>query len=88
MLSAIDRARLSLEGLSVGDAFGETFFLSDETVGHAIAERWLAAAPWRWTDDTHMALSIVDVLGSRAAIDQDELARSFAARHAEEPTRG
>ena len=31
-LCALDRARLSLEGLSIGDAFGECFFFSPDLV--------------------------------------------------------
>jgi len=81
------RARLSLEGLSLGDAFGEQFF------GHYAREvlqprRELPPGPWPWTDDTAMAVSIVDVLGSRGEIDQDDLAACFARRFVAEPTRG
>jgi ADP-ribosylglycohydrolase len=79
------RARLSLEGLSLGDSFGELFFsrLSDTT---SFAD--LPEGPWRWTDDTHMALSIVEVLEKFGAIDQDALAQAFARRFAAEPYRG
>jgi ADP-ribosylglycohydrolase len=49
------RARLSLAGLALGDAFGETFFVNPAVVERLIAERALARAPWRWTDDTAMA---------------------------------
>lgn len=76
---------MSLEGLSVGDAFGEIFFTL--SLGD-IAQRRLPAGPWRWTDDTHMALSIVEVLARRGHIDQDELAARFASRYAQEPHRG
>ena len=81
------RARLSLEGLSVGDAFGERFFGVDEYVASLIERR---AAPggrcWRYTDDTEMALSIVDHLEHAGAIDQDALADAFARRM--DPARG
>ncbi len=79
------KARLSLEGLSVGDAFGELFFsLTLPADGPAR----LPDGPWPWTDDTHMALSIVEILKARGEIDQDELARSFARRWEKEPGRG
>jgi ADP-ribosylglycohydrolase len=82
--TAIERARMSLDGLSVGDAFGEQFFRAPG--GILQLQRRTSPAPWPWTDDTQMALSIVDVLAQRGAIDQDELARQFAARY--EPHRG
>lgn len=75
-----ERARLSLEGLSVGDAFGEQFFGDVEAIVPRIVERMIPPAPWRYTDDTEMALSIVEVLEERQSIDQDDLAQLFAAR--------
>ena len=45
------RARLSLDGLSVGDAFCAQFF-----VGHVYQRHFAARSsppgPWGWTDDT------------------------------------
>ncbi len=74
------RALVSLEGLSVGDAFGERFFVSPSMTRALIAERALAAAPWPYTDDTQMALSLVETLSQFDMIDQDALAKSFG-RH-------
>jgi len=81
----MDRALLSLAGLSVGDAFGEQFF---RLPWEAIRERRLPPSPWRWTDDTAMALSVVEVLRDRRAIDQDQLAARFADRFRQDPNRG
>lgn len=81
-----DRARLSLEGLSVGDTFGEQFFGEPEKVVPLIVGRVLPQAPWRYTDDTEMALSIVELLEERGEIDQDDLAMRFAKRM--DPRRG
>jgi ADP-ribosylglycohydrolase len=83
---SVARARCSLEGLAVGDAFGETFFIHPELVEGLIAERALATRTWHYTDDTMMAMSIVSVLRQRGHIDQALLARSFAERY--ERTRG
>src|SRR5258708_2804714 len=82
------RARLALDGLSAGDAFGERFFGSPARIEPLLAARQLPPGPWRWTDDTAMALSVVDVLDAHAAIDADALARAFAARYARDPARG
>lgn len=69
---------LSLEGLSVGDAFGERFFLHPDVVESLVAARAIPASPWIYTDDTQMALSIVSILRECGEIDQDKLAQSFA----------
>lgn len=79
------RAARSLEGLSLGDAFGELFFFFS---AEDASLRDLPPSNWRWTDDTHMALSIVEILGRCGQIDQDALAEAFARRYLEEPNRG
>jgi ADP-ribosylglycohydrolase len=86
--SALGRARLALEGLSVGDAFGERFFVSPSLVESLIESRAVPAAPWYWTDDTAMALSIFEHLRDRGRIEQDKLAESFARRYRRDPRRG
>jgi ADP-ribosylglycohydrolase len=83
--TAIAKAQLSLDGLSVGDAFGELFFSISP---HARPALTLPPGPWRWTDDTHMALSIVEILKTYGQIEQDALAQAFARRYMEEPYRG
>ena len=80
------RAMLSLAGLSVGDALGEQFFGPPREVLGRIAERELPLAPWAYTDDSQMALSIVEVLLNYDRIDPDALAEQFAARY--DPMRG
>src|SRR5688572_6342811 len=82
---AIAKAKQSLEGLSVGDAFGELFFRISP---YKTISSDLPSGTWRWTDDTHMALSIVEVLEKYGYIDQDALAQAFVRRFAQEPYRG
>jgi ADP-ribosylglycohydrolase len=78
-------AKRSLEGLSAGDAFGQLFFrISPQQTTPAD----LPPGPWQWTDDTHMAMSIVEILTIHGRIEQDALAQSFARRYTEEPYRG
>jgi ADP-ribosylglycohydrolase len=84
--NAYQRALHSLAGLSVGDAFGENFFAANRSAW--IRERKLPPGTWRWTDDTHMALSIVEILGKFGLIQQDELAAAFARRFVAQPWRG
>jgi len=80
------RARCSLEGLSVGDALGDRFFLPYEEVERLVEERELPLTPWRYSDDTQMALSIYSNLLQHGEIIQDALAESFAAYY--DPGRG
>jgi ADP-ribosylglycohydrolase len=84
----LERALLSLDGLSVGDAFGERFFLPPTVLQSLLEQRALPRAPWGYTDDTEMALGIVQVLEERGHIDQDLLAKVFGARYRENPYRG
>jgi ADP-ribosylglycohydrolase len=84
----MSRALLALDGLSVGDAFGERFFVAPEHVEGMVENRALPRAPWGYTDDTEMATAIVDVLDAHGAVDQDALARQFAYRYARDPGRG
>ena len=82
---ALANANRSLEGLSVGDAFGQLFFrLSPYQTSPAD----LPSGTWRWTDDTHMALSIVEILKRYGRIEQGGLAQAFARRFTQEPYRG
>lgn len=82
------RALVALDGLSTGDAFGERFFVHPDRVEGLLAARALAAAPWHYTDDTEMALAIVEVLDRHGRVEQDDLARVFARRYAAAPDRG
>ena len=79
----------SLEGLSLGDAFGERFFVRDDVFATSIKLRRIPAnPPWRWTDDTAMALSLTETLEQHGAVDADDFARRLGARYAKEPARG
>jgi ADP-ribosylglycohydrolase len=84
----MQRARLSLEGLATGDAFGERFFVDPATVHGLIAARTLPKSPWAYTDDTVMAISIVEILEEHGHIDRDALAEAFARRYRQNPSRG
>ena len=50
----LDRALAALEGLSVGDGFGQRFFYPPNA-HNLITARALPAPPWHYTDDTEMA---------------------------------
>lgn len=84
--TALNRALLSLEGLALGDAFGESFFRPEAL--EWIRSKRLPEGVWRWTDDTAMAVSIVETLHAKGRIDQDDLASRFARRYQQDPGRG
>ncbi|MES9536342.1 MULTISPECIES: ADP-ribosylglycohydrolase family protein [unclassified Actinomadura] len=75
----LQRARLSLLGLALGDALGSQFFVPANQ--HHLSSRSLPPAPWQWTDDTEMACSVYLTLAAHGTVDQDALAASFARRH-------
>src|SRR5215207_6458618 len=68
-------ARLALEGLSIGDAFGENFFSAAGV--ERLVRYVLPDGPWPYTDDTNMALSIYEMLQRHKTVPPDELALSF-----------
>ncbi|MBE7452827.1 MAG: ADP-ribosylglycohydrolase family protein [Kofleriaceae bacterium] len=83
--ACLARARRSLDGLSVGDALGTTFFSRRA----AIATRTLSPREvWPWTDDAIMAVSVVEELAATGDIDEGSLGVRFARRYAAEPWRG
>ncbi|MBD2776367.1 ADP-ribosylglycohydrolase family protein [Iningainema tapete] len=79
--SRLYRASCSLDGLSVGDAFGERFFVHPDLADNLIASRAIPSTPWYYTDDTQMALSIFAILRECGEINQEKLAASFAQRY-------
>ena len=82
----LNRAAVALAGLSVGDAFGERFFVEQVLAERLVADRVIPESPWLYTDDTEMALSVVAILSQYGRIEQDALAEAFAARY--DPSRG
>ncbi|MFF2186135.1 ADP-ribosylglycohydrolase family protein [Streptomyces sp. NPDC058155] len=85
-------ARRSLEGLALGDAFGERWFPLFRDRSRAYAEIRARVTPseprWHWTDDTAMALAVQRVLDQGGFIDQDRLADCFALTFDADQARG
>jgi ADP-ribosylglycohydrolase len=84
----LKRAHCSLEGLAIGDAFGEMFFSNPQNARNCVERDILPPGPWWHTDDTEMAVAIVSVLERFGEIDQDALARESASRFQTDPLRG
>lgn len=81
-------AKRALDGTALGDGFGQTFFQPDGIARQRIRDREILEKPWRFTDDTVMAIGIYRVLEKYGRIDQDELARVFAENYALDWHRG
>jgi ADP-ribosylglycohydrolase len=85
-------ARRSLEGLALGDAFGERWFPLFRDPRRAYVEiraRRMPEEPdWHWTDDTAMALGVLRVLDEHGRIRQPDLALAFARDYDADPARG
>src|ERR1700722_274868 len=84
----LSRAIDSLHGLSCGDAFGERFFLHPEVAQPLIAQRAAPSPPWRYTDDTAMAVAITEILEEHGEIRQESLAEIFGRNFLADPHRG
>jgi ADP-ribosylglycohydrolase len=81
-------AHHALRGIALGDAFGERFFSKPpDALDKMLGEHWLPAGPWKWTDDTAMAVSVLRVLEDLGHVDQDALAALFVAEYRRDPYR-
>ncbi len=87
-LERVERMRLSLDGLGVGDALGQMLSYRAADAPQRLAENKLPPGPWLHTDDTEMAISIAEVLKWNGELDQDALAKRFARRFQRDPDRG
>lgn len=88
MARPFGRALISLDGLSVGDAFGQRFFGPENLASDRICRREVPPAPWIWTDDTAMARVVVACLRDEGKLDSYNLSRRYAAEYKFDPGRG
>ena len=84
----IKLANRSLKGISIGDAFGESFFGETERIKRHIRNRTIPPTSWEFTDDTVMAIAVYKQLKMNKTIDQDQLAETFALNHNKDVNRG
>jgi ADP-ribosylglycohydrolase len=84
----VERMKLSLDGLGLGDALGEMLSYQGQSAPRRLTQNELPAGPWFHTDDTEMAISICAVLKSHGHVHQDALAKRFARRFERDPERG
>ncbi|MGD9420193.1 MAG: ADP-ribosylglycohydrolase family protein [Verrucomicrobiota bacterium JB025] len=82
------RARESLEGLSVGDAIGESLSYQYSRCREICDFSAFRPGTVRFTDDTEMALAMVETLERLGGIDGEVLAWAFSNRFRRDPDRG
>jgi len=85
-MTPIQRSLLALNGVSLGDSFGQTFF--DPAATSRIAERSLPPGTWFVTDDTIMATAVHSVLAAGGSIQQSELVGRFVRLYEADRSRG
>ena len=84
----IVRAKISLEGLSVGDAIGEALsyqYYRCREIGDFTGVR---AGSIRYTDDTAMSIALVETLQRLGESDEDVLAWAYGSHFRKDPERG
>jgi len=84
----IQLARKSLKGISIGDAFGESFFGETTKIVKHLQERKIPETSWEFTDDTVMAIAVFEQLEKHGDIIQSELANTFSENHQLDVNRG
>ncbi|WP_031073064.1 ADP-ribosylglycohydrolase family protein [Streptomyces sp. NRRL WC-3742] len=91
-MTPLAAARDSLEGLALGDGFGERWFPLFRSPQKAFREirarRVPVEAVWHWTDDTAMALSVFGVIATYDAVHQERLAEAFGRSYVRDSARG
>lgn len=90
-MKRIERLKLaerSLKGVSIGDAFGESFFGERAQILTHISERTLPDTTWDFTDDTIMAIAVFEQLEKNSSINQDEFIQALSKKHNLDPYRG
>ena len=86
--ACLQLAYKSLIGLSIGDAFGETFFGDESEILQRLQTHRVLPGRWEFTDDTVMGIGVYKQLAKNGGIIQDELAAEFARNYQLDINRG
>ncbi|GAB3501884.1 ADP-ribosylglycohydrolase family protein [Emticicia fontis] len=81
-------ARKSLKGISIGDAFGDSFFGKEEEIIMVIQQHKIPSTQWEFTDDTVMAIALYQSLERYRVINQDFVAQQFKENYFKDINRG
>ncbi|MBD3904397.1 ADP-ribosylglycohydrolase family protein [Chryseobacterium sp. Ch-15] len=81
-------ASKSLTGISIGDAFGESFFGEENLIKSYILQKIFPESSLEFTDDTIMAIAVFKSLEKFGKINQDFLAEEFTKNYYLDISRG
>lgn len=84
----LTNAQKSLIGVSIGDAFGESFFGETDFILEKISQRQMPDTKWEFTDDTVMSIAVFEELEESGEINQDSLINKFCKNHDLDNARG
>lgn len=84
----LNLAQTTLKGISIGDAFGESFFGEPSKIQQHLQNKTIPPSSWEFTDDTVMAIAIYEQMEAHQNIQQDDLAKQFAINHQKDVNRG
>lgn len=87
-IQRIQLATQSLKGVSIGDAFGESFFGEKAVISKHVQNRIIPSTSWEFTDDTVMSIAVFEQLERFGTIQPNDLASSFVEKHRLDPNRG
>lgn len=77
-----------MDGVSLGDSFGQTFFDAEDAAKERIGNRSIPDGTWWLTDDSIMAAAVYSNVTEAGRIDQDRLVNRFVERFNRDRTRG
>lgn len=84
----IEFARKSLLGVSIGDAFGDSFFGNASYIDECIKLKSIPATKWEFTDDTIMSIAVFEELEAIGDIDQETFINKICLNHNKDVNRG
>ena len=87
-MNSSDLSLLALEGVSLGDSFGQTFFVDESVALQRIASKTLPDATWWLTDDSIMASAVYSTLDTLGTIEQSALVARFLQLYELDTSRG
>lgn len=81
-------AQKALRGISIGDAFGDSFFGKEEEMLMAIQHQQIPQTKWEFTDDTVMAIALYQSLEKYGEVNQNFVAKQFKDNYFKDINRG
>lgn len=84
----LELAKESLLGVSIGDAFGDSFFGNSDYIEECIKLKTIPKTNWEFTDDTIMSLAVFEELEEDENINQERFIKKICLNHNKDVNRG